>query len=125
MKTFLLCNAVLLFFLMPTMVSGQLVILSGKVTNQKTGNILQSVSIVETNSGIGTISNAEGVYSLMLRPGNSELVITRQGFKEFVQEINLKNDTTVNVELVPLADLKSRQKNQDNRKTALATPKIK
>ncbi len=125
MKTFLSFNAILFLTLIPIISSGQLSILNGTITNQKTGNIIQSVNILELNSGIGTISNAEGAFSLMLKPGKAELVITHPEFKEFSRKLMLKNDTTVAVNLVPIANLKSKNKNSDGRNTAQLMPKLK
>ena len=118
MRTYLFLNAFVLFLFMPFFGNGQLVILTGKITNQKTGNSLQSVNVLETKSGIGTISNLDGSYSLMLKPGTAKLLITREGFKEFSSNMILINDTSVNVVLTPITDIKSKDKVLEARETA-------
>ena len=118
MKTFLTFKTILLCSLLPFLGSGQFVIVTGNVVNQKTGNMLESVNILESNSGIGTISNIDGFYSLMLKPGKADFVITLEGFKDFSQKITLKKDTTLMVSLNPVLNLKSKQKDVEKQKTA-------
>jgi hypothetical protein len=125
MKTYLLLNALVILLVLPFSGRGQLVILTGNITNQKTGNVLQSVNILETKSGIGTISNMEGAFSLMLKPGKAELIITRQGFNEFSKSLLLKNDTTINVALVPVTEIKTKDKDLATRETAEAVERKK
>lgn len=116
MKTFLSFKIIFLCLLLPFIGSGQFVIVTGNIINQKTGNMLESVNILESNSGIGTISNIDGFYSLMLKPGNSDFVITLEGFKDFSKKMILKKDTTLAVSLTPVFNLKSKQKDDEKPK---------
>lgn len=116
MKTFLTCNVLFLFFIFPLLGSGQLVTITGNITNQTTGDFLGSVNILESNSGIGTISNIDGFFSLMLNPGNTEFLITHEGFKNYSQKMILKNDTSITVALIPVLDLKIKQKANESKK---------
>jgi hypothetical protein len=118
MKTFLTFNIFLFCFLFPFIGNGQFVIVTGNIMNQKTGNFLAGVNVLESNSGIGTISNMNGFFSLMLKPGNTEIKITLEGFKDFSQKLNLKSDTTLLVSLIPVLNPKIKQKESESQKTA-------
>ena len=118
MKTILFLQIILLFLIFPLCGNGQLVVVTGNIVNQSNGNFLESVNVLESISGIGTITNIHGFFSLMLKPGKAEFVITQNGFKDFSKKMTLKNDTTITVSLVPVFNLKSKQKDSENKETA-------
>jgi len=123
MKTIVTYHLFLLCMCLPLIGSAQLVLITGNIINEKTGNYLENVSILESVSGIGTITNMSGYFSLMLKPGNVEIVISHDGFKEFSKKMVLKADTSLIVSLVPLLNLKSKTKDTEHQKTAEKTEK--
>ena len=99
---------VILFFLfifccIPIAGKAQMVSVSGYVKNQTTGVVKKNVTIFESNSGVGTISNNEGYYRLLLNPGELKLQFSSPGFTSVTSVFKMKADTTITVELVPLA----------------------
>lgn len=103
---------------MPVFGNDQFVLVTGNIINEKTGNALENVSILESNTGIGTITNVNGFFSLILNKGNAEIIVSREGFKDFSKKMVLKADTALTVSLLPLLNLKSKTKDSDNQKTA-------
>lgn len=118
MKTMVSYHLFLLCMLLPVFGNDQLVLVTGNIIDEKTQNALQNVSILESNSGIGTITNINGFFSLMLNKGNAEIVVSHDGFKDFSKKLVLKADTALTVSLVPLLNLKSKTKDADHQKTA-------
>jgi hypothetical protein len=118
MKTFICFSTILFCLVLPIIGNAQFVLVTGNIMNQKTGDLLESVNIFESNSGIGTITNMNGYFSLMLKPGKVEFVITQNGFKDFSKKMDLKSDTTLTVSLIPAFNLKAKQKDSESQKTA-------
>lgn len=118
MKTFLYCNFFLLGLFLSIPGYSQLVMITGNIINEKTGFALANVNILETFSGIGTITNTEGNFSLMLKPGNVEIVITHSGFKDYSKKMVLQKDTVITVSLMQLINIKSKTKIAEHQKTA-------
>jgi hypothetical protein len=118
MKTFVSCHLFLFCLLLPVFGNDQLILVTGNIINEKTGNALENVSILESNSGIGTITNINGYFSLMLNKGNVEIIVSHEGFKVFSKKLILKADTALTVSLVPLLNTKSKAKESDHQKTA-------
>jgi hypothetical protein len=100
----------LLIFILPCTTNGQYAVIRGTITNEKSGISLENVNILETLSGIGTISNSTGEFRLMLDPGDAELLFTFDGYKNVTRQIKLGSDTTINIQLEPQLNLKIRQK---------------
>lgn len=113
----------LVAFIMPLTSGGQLAIIQGSIVSKKSGKVLENVNILETGSGIGTISNSAGIFRLMLNPGNTELLISYDGFKSITQKIQLGNDTVVNFKLEPELNLKVRRKENVHASLSPATEK--
>jgi hypothetical protein len=103
---------------LPVFGNDQLVLVTGNIINEKTGIAIENVSILESYSGIGTITNMNGYFSLMLNKGKAEIIISHSGFKDFSQKMVLKADTSLTVSLVPLNNLKSKSKDTEHQKTA-------
>lgn len=102
---------------LPIIGYSQLVLVTGNVINEKTGNAIGNVNILESISGIGTITNLAGNFSLMLKPGNTEIVITHDGFKDYIKKFALRRDTVVTVTLMQLVNIKSKSKVAEHQKT--------
>ena len=109
--------------LLPVLGEAQLVTISGKVTNSKSEDALENVTVFELSSNIGTITNGDGFFKLALTKGAHEIKITDDGFKEFSQQIVLKNDTTISVKLVPEIHDKNRHKKPADLHTAAKSSK--
>jgi len=92
----------LLFFVFCLFATGpgmaQLVNVVGKVTNQE-GQKINNVSILEKVSGIGTISSEDGLFSLLLKPGEVLLNFSLPGYQSCTTEFILKKDTVLNISL--------------------------
>lgn len=110
MKTVILTNVIFILWLFPNLSGAQVVTVSGYVNNSTNGEAIENVSILESNSGIGTISNKNGFYRLVLHGSDIQLKITTDGFKDFTQQLALSSDTTLVVKLEPKTDDKRRQK---------------
>jgi len=117
MRTILFTQITLLLFVIPNFSWAQVVTVTGYVNNGFNGSALENVTIFEANSGIGTITNQNGFYKLILEKGTLNLSITDGGFKSFSQILELKSDTTLTVMLEPNEVEKSRQKKNDEEKS--------
>ncbi len=75
--------------------------ISGFVENKESGEKLIGANISVSNTGIGTISNTYGFFSLTINEGESVLRVSYVGFKTDIYRINLLKDTTVLFQLEP------------------------
>jgi hypothetical protein len=118
MKTILFTQITLLLFVIPNFSWAQVITVTGYVNNGINGNALENVTIFEANSGIGTITNQNGFYKLILERGTLKLNVTDGGFKAFTQTLELTSDTILTVMLEPdsIHD-KSRQKKAEELKS--------
>ncbi|GLU53901.1 hypothetical protein Dfri01_33620 [Dyadobacter frigoris] len=64
----------------------------GRVIDEETNKPLEFVSVYITNSTIGTLTNDNGGFSLMLDPGKYEVVVSLVGYAPIVHPIMIKND---------------------------------
>ncbi|WP_153796653.1 SusC/RagA family TonB-linked outer membrane protein [Foetidibacter luteolus] len=74
--------------------------ISGKVTDEKNEG-LANVSIQEKGTSNGVVTNPDGTFSITVANSSAVLVFTYVGF--VTQEVAVKNQTTVNVQLVSAA----------------------
>ncbi len=123
MKTILTAHLLIYIMLLPVFGRAQLVTISGKVTNSKSGNSLENVTVLESLSNIGTITNANGFFKLSLNKGFKEIKITDDGFAEYSKQITLKSDTTFTVNLIPITQDKNRRAKQNDLHADAKTPK--
>lgn len=72
--------------------------ISGKVTDRK-NNPLAGVSVSLKGTGVGTVTDARGNYSLKLPDGEGSLVFSYIGFK--TKEIPINGQTEINISLEP------------------------
>jgi hypothetical protein len=93
----------MLFFLWPMCVVAQKVSITGRVTSKPSKSAIQNASVFLSNSSFGTISAADGSFTLNnLRPGQYTLVVTAVGYTEYTQKIQVADkDLNVNIELEP------------------------
>jgi hypothetical protein len=123
MKTFYPYTVLLFLTILALTGNAQLVVVTGSINNEKTGNTIENVNIFESFSGIGTITNVSGFFSLMLKPGNAEFVITHAGFKDFSKKMVLSTDTTFTISIIPLVNQKTKSRDAEHQKTAEKTEK--
>jgi hypothetical protein len=74
---------------------------SGTVTDQNTKETLIGAAIYNKATGIGTLSNNYGFYSLSLPKGNYEIEISYLGYTRQSYNINLVKDVINNINLKP------------------------
>lgn len=92
--SFLATVALLLSFV----ANAQQITVSGKVTDAETGEALPGVNIVIEGTTMGTISDANGDYSLRVTNSQTDVLLFRFiGFEE--QEIPVNGQTSINVEM--------------------------
>ena len=92
---------------------GQFMTITGYVNDSSNGKALENVSIFEKNSGIGTISNQNGFYRLVLLKKDIDLRVTNDGFKAFASQMQLNSDTTLVVKLEPHLNKKAQNQNDE------------
>jgi TonB-linked SusC/RagA family outer membrane protein len=78
-------------------------IISGKVTDNSTGEPLPGASVLIKGTSTGTVTNVDGDYEIAVSGPEDELVISFVGFLE--ETIVVGERTTINVQLIP--DLQS------------------
>lgn len=100
----------LLFFIVPGISWAQVVTISGYVRNAADGQALENVSIFEKQSGVGTITNQDGFYKLILQQGEYDLTVSDNGFQTFERHLDINANTTVEICLSPMEQKKVRQK---------------
>lgn len=123
MKTILLTALSILFLFIPEAGIAQFITVTGYVNNSENGDALENVSIFESNAGIGTITNQNGFYKLLLRSSTIDLTITSDGFKDYTKQMELTGDTTLMVKLEPLQTPKQRSKKNDELHAGTGTDK--
>ena len=69
------------------------IVITGKVTTSQ-NEPLEGASVYLNNTTIGTITNAEGEFSLPVKKGNYDLIVSFIGFNNFQTTINDKNQKT-------------------------------
>jgi hypothetical protein len=102
MKTVLFNPLLIFLWIFPFMGNAQYITVSGYVAHLFTGNPVENVNIFETQSGIGTITDKEGFFKLILKQGNLDISFALNGYKPVVEKFTAKNDTTLSLVLEPL-----------------------
>lgn len=75
---------------------------TGTVTDTNNGKTIRQLSIVEENSGIGTISADNGMFSLLLMPGKVCLSFFDEKHQVISTSFELRGDTVLHITLPPL-----------------------
>jgi hypothetical protein len=101
MKTIIPIFILITAFVFPQHIQGQLLSVSGYVKNQLTGQVIENAAIYESISGIGTITNGDGYYRLLLNRGKQNLKISGLGYKSFSAAFTMTSDTIISIELKP------------------------
>lgn len=90
-----------LFLIFSYTVHAQMVSVSGYVKNQLTGEAIKDATVFESNSGIGTITNNDGFYRLLLIQEQQKLEISSPDYIPYASTFKLVTDTVIIVELIP------------------------
>ena len=77
--------------------------LSGYVKDSVSGESLIAASVFIKNNGQGAYTNEFGFYSITLPSGNYEVIFSYVGFISFERNIQLNQDTRLNINLSPKA----------------------
>jgi len=75
---------------------------TGTVTDSNNGKTIRQLNIVEENSGIGTISADNGMFSLFLMPGKVCLSFFDEKHQVISTSFDLRSDTVLHIMLLPL-----------------------
>jgi TonB-dependent starch-binding outer membrane protein SusC len=92
----------LLLILFTSVAWSQSTLFKGKVTSSDDASTLPGVNIIEKGTTNGTVTNSDGEYSIMTKPG-SILVFSFVGFKTI--EVAVSNQSSIDISLEP--DLQS------------------
>ncbi len=71
--------------------------ISGKVVDEKTKQPMPNASVFCQNTTVGTITNAEGNFSLRLKNGGYDLVISYTGYETKMQRVSSGNSENENM----------------------------
>ena len=116
MKTIFLNPFLVLFGLFPLMGQAQYITVSGYVTHFFTSNAIENVNVFETRSGIGTITDKDGFFRLIIKQGEMNITFAQSGFKPIIQQFLGRNDTTLNIQLEPLKWIRVQDKHEQQTK---------
>ena len=100
MKRLLLISVALLLSI-PTVAQT----VSGTVTDASTGETLIGATILDEQSGKGTVTNAYGRYTLTLSGDSAHLRISYIGYRTLHQAMSLRGNRQLNVQLTPSVEL--------------------
>ncbi len=95
---------------MPCFLGAQNIAVSGYVIDKGTGEVIKYASVFDSSSGIGTITNNQGYYHLLLKPEKLNLKFSSSGFEPVMQYFQLKNDTILSIQMVPDTEEKNPEK---------------
>lgn len=112
-----------LLITIPYFGSCQFVNISGNIFSEKNGKVVGNASVFDNQTKIGTITDINGFFKLMLNPVKIELVVISDGYKDFAQTIHLKSDTTIVIKLKPLVRFKSKPKSDTELEAAVKVEK--
>jgi hypothetical protein len=95
---------VTLFLKSSAIFAQQKVAISGVVRDTLTGETLIGAVIQEPQSGIGTMSDSYGLFSLELPGGTHVLNVSYAGYKKKMEQIEVTSGKTLNIMLQPVAN---------------------
>lgn len=92
----------LLFLLIGfTELSAQTYVISGRITDAKTGEILSQANLLDMQTGTGVASNTYGLYSIRLKEGTCILKCSMLGYVTKLDTLRITDNRVVNFALVP------------------------
>lgn len=96
---------VFLLMIIAVSMQAQRFTIRGTVEDKLTGEKLISSNVYDALSLKGITTNAFGFYSLTLPAGNLKLTFSYIGYQAVVMDVNLRQDTLLNVRLTPVISL--------------------
>lgn len=84
-----------------TEISAQTYVISGRITDAKTGEILSQANLLDMQTGKGGASNAYGLYSIRLNEGTCILRCSMLGYVTKVDTLRVNGNRIVNFALAP------------------------
>lgn len=98
------CAVITIFLLLlaAAVSQAQYVTVSGVVSNFNTGSLLENASVFESVSTIGTLTDKQGHYKLMLKTGEAKILVSHVGYKELSTPVVIEKDTILNIRLTPV-----------------------
>ncbi len=112
MKTTIAYFFITFLYILPFYGNAQFVNISGNIYSERNGKIVENASVFDNKTNIGTITDKNGFFKLMLNPGVIELVAISDGFKDFKQTVNLTSDTTMVIKLNSVVRFKNKLKDE-------------
>lgn len=82
------------------LIQAQKVIISGTITDSKSGETMISANVYDGNTLKGTVSNNYGFYSLQAQKGKVLLRCSYIGYNDFEVELDVQQDMNFNISLV-------------------------
>ena len=73
--------------------------INGYISDEKTSEKLIGANIYVKGTSLGTLSNPYGFYSLTLLEGKYQIVFSFVGYEPVVQDIDLTDDFSINIDL--------------------------
>jgi len=105
--------------------------ISGTIKDAETGEDLIGAAVVlKSSQGTGTTTNAYGFYSLSLEAGTHTLLYRYLGYETLEKEINLSENTKINMELAPALSslttvvIESEKEDQNVTSTSMSVTKL-
>lgn len=96
MRTFLIS---FLLFIGLSVGAQNLKTLSGYISDAETGERLYAATVVDKNTGNGTLTNRYGFFSISLPRGSVGLQASFVGYASYLTRFQLENDTLLNIRL--------------------------
>lgn len=118
MKTYYFLMFVLIFTYTPLRTDAQRFSVSGKVTDELTQMPVAQVNVVEVGSSIGTITNEDGSFFLMLNKGPVEIQFGGISHQPVKVSFELRQDTIIETRLGLSADERARRLKKEGLKSA-------
>ena len=104
--------------------------ISGYIKDSTTGENLPGATVYIKETGTGAAANSYGFYSISLKPGVYHLIYTFLGYVAHEVKLDIQEDITMNIPLVPKSEelsevtISSKQKNQNIISTQMGTDKL-
>jgi len=89
--------AFLCFVWLPAMAQDRTI--TGKITDQKDGSSLAGVSVIAKGLTLGTVTNSDGNFKLVVPSSVNTVTVSYIGYKS--QDVDVTNGTVFNVQLAP------------------------
>lgn len=100
-RKYRLTGLLFIFFILNLGVQAQQIIITGKVSDIKTGEPLPDVSVFARGARKGTKTNIDGKYELMLSSHVSEIQTRRVNYLACTKKSDIFPGQTINIKLIP------------------------